>query len=51
MKFFELIKLNIPDWYFVLIGILMSALNGCIIPLTSILFSEMLEVGVAYAHM
>ena len=51
VTFSELIKLNIPDWYFVLIGIFMSALFGCILPLTAIFFSETLEVGVAYAGM
>ena len=50
MKFLELIKLNFPDWPFVLMGIILSAIVGCLFPLMSILFSELLEVGVAYTH-
>lgn len=41
-------KLNRPDWHFVLLGIFMSAMVGCLFPLMAILFSELLEVGVAY---
>ena len=47
MKFLELIKLNFPDWPFVLMGIILSAIVGCLFPLMSILFSELLDVGVA----
>ena len=46
VSFLELLKLNIPDWYLVLIGIVCSALFGCLFPLMSILFSEVLRVRV-----
>ena len=46
VSFLELLKLNIPDWYLVLIGIICSALFGCLFPLMSILFSEVLRVRV-----
>ena len=45
VSFKELLKLNLPDWYFVLIGIIFSAIIGALFPLISILFSEVLRVG------
>ena len=45
LSFKELIKLNFPDWYFVLIGIVCSAIIGALFPLMAILFSEVLRVG------
>ena len=40
----DLLKLNAPDWPLVTTGVIMSAAVGCLFPLMSILFSEMLEV-------
>ena len=45
VPFKELIKLNLPDWHFVLTGIIFSAIIGALFPLMSILFSEVLRVG------
>ena len=45
MKLRDLLKLNAPDWHLVTLGIIMSAAVGCLFPLMSILFSEMLEVS------
>ena len=45
VPFKEFIKLNLPDWHFVLIGIICSAIIGALFPLMSILFSEVLRVG------
>ena len=44
VKFKDLLKLNAPDWPLVTTGIIMSAVVGCLFPLMSIFFSEMLEV-------
>ena len=44
VKFYEMLKLNLPDWPLILLGITMSAIVGCLFPVQSILFSEMLEV-------
>ena len=44
LSFWELLKLNKPDWYFVVIGITMSALIAAMYPLLSIAFSEVLRV-------
>ena len=41
----ELLKLNRPDWLFVLVGIVCSALIGCLFPLIAIPFSEVLRVS------
>ena len=48
VSFKELIKLNLPDWHFVLAGIIGSAIIGALFPLISILFSEVLRVGHSY---
>ena len=47
VKFKDLLKLNAPDWHLVTTGIIMSTAVGCLFPLMSILFSEMLEVCVS----
>ena len=46
VSFKELLKLNLPDWPLVLIGVILSALIGCLFPLMAILFSEVLRVSV-----
>jgi len=50
VSFLDLLKLNIPDWYFVLLGIIFSAIIGCLFPLMAILFSEALRVGEEWVH-
>lgn len=45
VSFMELIKLNKPDWPFVLIGVICSAVIGCLFPLMAILFSGVLAVS------
>ena len=45
VPFKELIKLNLPDWHFVLVGVIFSAIIGALFPLISILFSEVIRVG------
>lgn len=44
ISFVDLLKLNQPDWFFVLVGIVCSALIGCLFPLIAIPFSEVLRV-------
>ena len=46
MAFLDMLKLNIPDWHILVLGIIGSALIGALIPCISILLSEALEVGV-----
>lgn len=41
----ELIKLNQPDWLFILVGVVCSALIGCLFPLIAVPFSEVLRVS------
>ena len=41
----ELVKLNQPDWLFILVGVVCSALIGCLFPLISVPFSEVLRVS------
>ena len=45
-SFVELLKLNRPDWLFVLVGVVCSALIGCLFPLIAIPFSEVLRVSI-----
>ena len=45
VSFRELLKLNKPDWLFVLIGVICSAMIGCLFPLMAILFSDVLRVS------
>ena len=44
VPFTQLLKLNKPDWLFVLIGVVCSAVIGCLFPLMAILFSSVLGV-------
>lgn len=44
VSFKELLKLNVPDWPFVLVGVLASGMIGAMFPLMAILFSDVLEV-------
>lgn len=41
----EFAKLNQPDWMFILVGVVCSALIGCLFPLISVPFSEVLRVN------
>ena len=43
--FVELVKLNQPDWLFVLVGVMCSALIGCLFPLIAVPFSEVVRVS------
>ena len=44
VTFTELLKLNIPDWYLVILGVFCSTVLGALFPLMAILFSGLLEV-------
>ena len=50
VSFLELLKLNAPDWPFVLIGVVFSAIIGCLFPLMAILFSTALQVGEGWSQ-
>ena len=45
LSFLELLKLNIPDWHLLILGIIGSALVGALFPSLSIIFSEALDVS------
>ena len=45
IKLQELLVLNLPDWYLVLLGVICSALLGALFPVVAIIFSGFLEVG------
>lgn len=45
IKFRELLALNIPDWYLVLLGVVCAAILGALFPLMAIIFSGILEVS------
>ena len=44
-SFIELLKLNKPDWPLVLVGVIFSAIIGCLFPLQAVLFSDILRVS------
>lgn len=44
VSFAQLFKLNKPDWYIVLIGIVFSAAMGCMFPVMAIFFGDVLGV-------
>ena len=44
VTFRELLRLNKPDWYLVVVGVVSSGLIGALFPVMSILFSNVLEV-------
>ena len=41
---YRVIKLNAPEWYIIIIGMLGAAVNGCIWPAFALLFGEILDV-------
>ena len=43
--FVELLKLNKPDWIFVMLGVVFSVLIGCLFPVMAVPFSEVYRVG------
>ena len=45
VKFLELLALNLPDWYLVLLGVISSALLGALFPLMAVVFSGFLDVS------
>ena len=45
IKFKELLALNLPDWYLVLLGVTFSILLGIAFPFMSVIFSGILAVG------
>lgn len=40
----QLLKLNQPDWYIVLVGIVFSAAMGCMFPVLAIFLGDVLRV-------
>ena len=49
VSFAQLLKLNKPDWYLVLIGVVFSAAIGCLFPLMATFFGDVLGVcGMVY---
>ena len=45
IKFTELLKLNRPDWYLVVPGVIFAGIQGAMFPLMAILFSDVLGVS------
>ena len=47
IKFRELLALNRPDWYLVLLGVICATLFGITYPFVAVICSKFLEVGAA----
>jgi len=45
ISFLELLKLNIPDWPLVVLGVIGSAIIGVLFPMLAILFSGIIAVS------
>ena len=45
-KFHELLALSLPDWYLVLLGVINASILGALFPVTSVIFSRFIAVGV-----
>ena len=45
VKFLELLALNLPDWYLVLLGVICAALLGALFPFMAVVFSGLLDVS------
>ena len=45
-KFLDLLTLNLPDWYLVLLGVICEAIYGALFPFIAVLVSGVFEVGV-----
>ena len=54
VSFTQLLKLNKPDWILVLVGVVCSAVFGCLFPLMATFFGDVLGVYIiskqAYYH-
>ena len=48
VKFKELLKLNKPDWYLVIPGIIFTGIQGVTYVVLAVLFSEMLDVSLFF---
>ena len=48
VKFKELLKLDIPDWYLVIPGIIFTGIQGVAYVVLAVLFSEMLDVSLFF---
>lgn len=48
LSYWQLLKLNKPDWFLVVVGVFFSAVIGCLFPAISLLFSEVLRVSDEY---
>ena len=46
LRFLELLALNLPDWYLVLLGVICASLLGALFPVMAVVFSGFLKVGV-----
>lgn len=41
----QIFKMNSPEWPYILIGLVASAVNGAVIPAFSVIFSEFIGVS------
>lgn len=41
----RILKYNIPEWHYILVGSLSAAINGAVTPIYSLLFSQLLGVS------
>ena len=44
VSFLKVLRLNLPEWPYILVGLICAAINGAIQPLFSILFSKIVAV-------
>lgn len=44
VSFFKVLRLNLPEWPYILVGLICATINGAIQPLFAILFSKIVAV-------
>ena len=50
VSFAQLLQLNKPDWFFILVGVISSAAIGCLFPVMATFFGDALGVCIWLLH-
>lgn len=45
VSFFRVLRLNVPEWPYILVGTICAMINGAMQPVFAILFSKIITVG------
>ena len=45
MSFFKVLRLNLPEWPYIVVGVICATINGAMQPLFAVIFSKIIAVG------